>query len=275
MSESRLATITNAGPEGFPRFDRGIASVELDGVPVHVLDEAATVKRIFGALDRGEGGWVVTYNVDILRRYTKSAEFASLVQGATLHTADGMPLVWAARLAGTGLPGRVCGSDLLSSLAAQAAQSDRSIYLLGGNPGTAGKSSQILQQRHPALRIAGHYCPAFGFDQDPVQMAAVTEAVLTAGPHIVFVALGSPKQERLIEHLRHHLPHAWFLGIGVAFTFLSGDLPRAPLWMRTVGLEWLHRLGHEPARLFRRYLIHDAPYAASLLIRTLGRRLIS
>ena len=274
MYETRRAASDNA-PRAFPGLDREIPTVELDGVPVHVLDESAAVSRIFQALARGAGGWVVTYNVDILRRFTKSDDFARLVQGATLHTADGMPLVWAARLAGTCLPGRVCGSDLLSSLAAGAARSGRSVYLLGGNPGTAEKSSDILQRRHPELRIAGHYCPAFGFDQDPVQMAAVTEAVLAAEPNIVFVALGSPKQERLIEHLRFHLPRTWFLGIGVAFTFLSGDLPRAPLWMRRVGLEWLHRLVHEPARLFRRYLIHDAPYAAGLLLRTLGRRLTS
>lgn len=247
----------------------------MDGVPVHVLDEAAAVRRVFSALDRGEGGWVVTYNVDLLRRFTKSPAFAHLVQGATLNTADGMPLVWAARLAGVDIPGRVCGSDLLPNLAAQAAQSGRSIYLLGGNPGTAEKSSEILCQRHPALRIAGHYCPAFGFERNPAQMAAVTEAVLTARPDIVFVALGSPKQEQLIEHLRHHLPRASFLGIGVSFSFLSGDIARAPHWMRVVGLEWLHRLVHEPARLFKRYLIHDAPYAAGLLTRTLVRRLVS
>ena len=259
----------------FGRLDRRVATVELDSVPIHILDDATTVNHIFDALERGEGGWVVTYNTDILRRFAKDPLFAELAQGATLNTADGMPLVWAAHLAGVPLPERVCGSDLLLSLAARAGQYNRSVFLVGGNPGTAESAAVILRQRYPPLRIAGHVCPAFGFEHDPAQTAALAEAVSAARPDIVFVALGSPKQEWLIQHLRHDLPHAWFLGVGVAFSFLTGDVVRAPRWMRHLGLEWLHRLLQEPARLFRRYIIDDAPYAVSLLFRTLLRRLAS
>jgi N-acetylglucosaminyldiphosphoundecaprenol N-acetyl-beta-D-mannosaminyltransferase len=248
--------------------------VELDGVPIHVLDEAASVSAIIEALEVGDGGWVITYNSDILRRFTRDPAFAELAREATLNVADGMPLVWAARLAGVRLPGRVCGSDLLSSLSARAAHAGRSIYLLGGNPGTAEASARLLGHRHPALKISGHLCPPFGFERDPAAVAAVVEAVAGATPDIVFVGLGSPKQDQLIQHLRRDLPGAWFLGVGVAFSFMAGDVPRAPGWMRATGLEWLHRMLQEPARLFRRYVIHDAPYVAGLLVRTLGRRLL-
>jgi N-acetylglucosaminyldiphosphoundecaprenol N-acetyl-beta-D-mannosaminyltransferase len=250
-----------------------VPTIELDGVPIHVLNESTAVSLILDAVARSLGGWAITYNVDILRRFSKDAAFAALAKHATLNLADGMPLVWAARLSGTRLPGRVCGSDLVGSLAAGAARSGRSIFLVGGSPGTADKSAAVLRQRWPSLEVAGVVCPAYGFERDPAQLAALEEAVAAARPDIVFVALGSPKQEQVIHRLRRRLPDAWYLGVGGAFSFLAGDFPRAPGWMRTLGLEWFHRLLQEPGRLFHRYLVDDAPYAAGLLLRAAGSRL--
>jgi N-acetylglucosaminyldiphosphoundecaprenol N-acetyl-beta-D-mannosaminyltransferase len=237
-----------------------------------VLDQPAAVEWVLQALDRSIGGWAITYNVDILRRFAKDRAFASLARKATLNLADGMPLVWAARLNGVRLPGRVCGSDLLVPIADGAATSGRAIYLLGGNPGSAEKVAAILRERCPSLEISGVFCPPFGFEQDTGQLAALVERVAAARPDIVFVALGSPKQEQIIEKLRRDLPGAWFFGVGIAFSFLAGDTPRAPIWMRRLGLEWFHRLLQDPARLFRRYVIDDAPYAAGLLLRAIARR---
>jgi N-acetylglucosaminyldiphosphoundecaprenol N-acetyl-beta-D-mannosaminyltransferase len=146
------------------------------------------------------------------------------------------------------------------------------MYLVGGNPGTAEQSVELLRQRHPAIRIAGHLCPEMGFEADPERLAAVITAIASARPDIVFVALGSPKQERLIAQLRRLLPATWFIGVGAAFSFLTGDIARAPAWMRRSGLEWLHRLLQEPGRLARRYLVENAPYAAGLLLRSAARR---
>jgi N-acetylglucosaminyldiphosphoundecaprenol N-acetyl-beta-D-mannosaminyltransferase len=252
--------------------DLFLPAVEIDGVPIHVLDQPAAVEWVLQALDRSIGGWAITYNVDILRRFAKDRAFASLARKATLNLADGMPLVWAARLNGVRLPGRVCGSDLLVPIADGAATSGRAIYLLGGNPGSAEKVAAILRERCPSLEISGVFCPPFGFEQDTGQLAALVERVAAARPDIVFVALGSPKQEQIIEKLRRDLPGAWFFGVGIAFSFLAGDTPRAPIWMRRLGLEWFHRLLQDPARLFRRYVIDDAPYAAGLLLRAIARR---
>jgi len=249
-------------------------SVALDEVPIHVLDEAGAVDHIFGALQRGEGGWVITYNTDILRRYAKDPLFAELARGATLNTADGMPLVWAARIAGTRLPGRVCGSDLVVSMSERAAVEGRSVFLVGGNPGAAEGAGAILRRRHPSLRIAGHVCPPLGFEHDQELLRALDAAVTAAAPDIVFVALGSPKQEWVIQRLRHDLPRSWFVGVGVAFSFVTGEVTRAPRWMRSSGLEWVHRLAQEPGRLFRRYVVDDAPYLSGLLARTVIRRLV-
>ena len=98
------------------------------------------------------------------------------------------------------------------------------------------------------------------------------EPATAANPDIIYVALGSPKQEWLIGQLRGYLPRAWWLGIGISFSFLSGHVKRAPMWMQRAGLEWLHRLCQEPRRLARRYLVQGLPFAALLFASAIKNR---
>jgi len=241
--------------------------VELAGVGFHAVTEAEAVTRVRAALDRGEGGRILTPNVDILRQ--APAEYAA---DATLVVADGMPLVWASRLAGTPLPERVAGSSLIWSLSRALAMDGRSAFLLGGQPpGGWARAADALRATCPRLRVAG-LSPAFGFDPAPARFARVRDAVAAAAPDLVFVGLGFPRQEEVISRLRPVLPRAWFLGCGAAISFVAGDRRRAPGWMQRGGLEWLHRLGTEPGRLAGRYLRHDAPYAARLLANAAARR---
>lgn len=239
--------------------------IDLCGVNIHAISERQCVAQILRRSTAGRGGVVVTPNLDHLRRCRHDSEFAQLVAQADLVVADGMPLVWASRLQGTPLPGRVAGSDLISSLSGAAAKTGKSIFLLGGAPGTAKAAADVLLKRHPEIQIAGTYCPGVGFDKDADQMLELSEAVLSAKPDIVFVALGSPKQERLIERLRDRLPGTWWLGVGISFSFLCGNVKRAPQWMRRFGMEWVHRMIQEPGRLFKRYLVHGIPFAIRLL----------
>lgn len=249
-----------------PTPDRPVLPrVVLRGVAVHAITEAQCVQHVLAERRAGRGGWVVTPNLDHLRRLGRDGEFASLYAGADLVVADGMPLLWASRLQGTPLPERVSGSNLVSSLTAAAAPQGWSVYLLGGVPGAAEGAAAVLQSRHSGLLIAGTHYPPFGFESDPKALAELAEEVRLARPDIVFVALGSPKQEQLIARLKPLLPQAWWLGVGISFSFLAGDVRRAPLWMQKSGLEWLHRLGQEPGRLARRYLIEGLPFAAKLL----------
>ncbi|MHC5024872.1 MAG: WecB/TagA/CpsF family glycosyltransferase [Planctomycetota bacterium] len=239
--------------------------VRLRGVPIHSITEAQCVEHIMAELDEGRGGWVVTHNLDHLRRRMQDEGFDDLCTEASVITADGMPLVWASRLQGEPLPERVAGSNLISTLSAAAAARDRSIFLLGGDPGTAEAAADVLRARHPDLVVAGCHCPPPGFEGDPQASERLVDAVVSAAPDVVFVALGSPKQERLIQGLRPLLPGTWWLGVGISFSFLCGDVRRAPHWMQRWGLEWLHRLVQEPRRLGRRYLIDGLPFALWLL----------
>jgi N-acetylglucosaminyldiphosphoundecaprenol N-acetyl-beta-D-mannosaminyltransferase len=252
-------------------------TVCLDGIWIDVVDEQQARQRILLGLAAGTGGMIVTVNIDHMLRCHRDPAYHSLVDRAELVVADGMPLVWASRLQGTALPERVAGSSLTLSLAADLAEKGYSLFLLGGNPGIADAAGRILAERFPGLRIAGTYCPPFGFEQDPTEMQRMMEALETTQPDVVYVALGSPKQERLIEQLRDHLPDlssAWWLGVGISLSFITGEVGRAPWWVQRVGLEWVHRMAQEPRRLFHRYMIDGLPYGIRLMMRCLVARLL-
>ena len=244
---------------------RLLPTIHLHGVLLHSVTEEGCIRHVLEELDAGRGGVVVTPNLDHLRRCVRDMRFGALVAEADLVVADGMPLVWASRLQGTPLPERVAGSDLISSLSAAAAERGRSVFMLGGSPGTAEKAAQVLRNRYPGLKIAGSYCPPFGFDKSDEGWQQIIDAISPSAADIVYVALGSPKQELVIERVRKYLPKAWWLGVGNSFSFLCGDVRRAPRWMQKRGLEWIHRLLQEPKRLFRRYIVVGVPFAASLM----------
>ena len=245
--------------------------VTLSGVRLHSITETQCIQHILDELEAGHGGMLVTPNLDHLHRCTKNLAFGAMVAEADLVVADGMPLVWASRLQGTPLPERVAGSNLITTLSAAAAGRGRSIYLLGGAPGTAEGAARVLVERFPNLKVVGTHYPPMGFESDPAQMAEIVASLGAAKPDIVYVALGSPKQEKLIARLRQILPDAWWLGVGNSFSFLCGDVRRAPRWMQVSGLEWMHRLFQEPKRLFKRYVVVGVPFAGSLLARAACR----
>lgn len=247
--------------------------ITLRGVGIDVLTERGCVGHLMRELAHGRGGWVITPNLDHLRRAEEDAEFRRMLAEADVVVADGMPLIWASRLQGTALPERVAGSSLVWSLAEAASQAGHSLYLLGGDPGVAEQAAEVLVNRYPDLQIAGFDCPEIGFDKDPGRLAEVMKKVLEAGPDIVYVGLGSPKQERLIRQARVGLPHVWWLGVGISLSFIAGDVRRAPGWIQKLGLEWVHRLCQEPGRLAKRYLLHGLPFAARLLGSALRQRI--
>ncbi len=249
-------------------------AVTLGPARVNVLTAAGCVDVILGALARGRGGWVLTLNLDILRRFEKDPGCAALYRQADLVVADGAPILWACRLLGTPLPERVAGSGLVWRLSAAAARGGHPVFLLGGSPGTAQRTAAIWKGRFDGLKIAGTLCPPMGFETSPQRVATVLRSVAAADPDIVYVGLGSPKQEKLIARLREVHPRAWYVGVGISFSLASGDIRRAPPWMRKAGLEWLHRLAQEPGRLHKRYLLQGIPFGILLLGRSLVDRTV-
>jgi len=244
----------------------------LMGLPIDRLTKDEAIEHILTACARGQGGSVVTPNVDILRQVEEDQGLRHVVEKASLRLADGAPLVWASRLQRKALPERIPGASFIWWLSTAAARAGLPIFLLGAAPGVAAKAGQRLQADIPGLLVAGAHCPPLGFEHSTEATAAIIESIGAANPRIVFCGLGCPKQERLMAYLAEMFPHIWFLASGGSLDFIAGMTTRAPAWMQKAGLEWFHRLTHEPKRLFKRYVVHDMPFALRLLARSSRER---
>lgn len=246
--------------------------VRLMNVQLDRVTQSRCIQEIVRGLREGRGGWVITLNLDHLRRCWTDPAYEACVRDADLRVADGMPLIWASRLQRTPLPERIAGSDLIFELPRALAEVRRRVFLLGGDPGTAEAAGEVLAGRYPGLVIAGTYCPPLGFEGDPAEWQRISSLLSDTKPDVILVALGSPKQEYLIRKLRHLFPTAWWMGVGISFSFACGHIKRAPRWMQRLGLEWLHRMFQEPQRLLKRYLAQGIPFGAFLLLGSMLRR---
>lgn len=227
------------------------------------LDEA--VHRILEhATAGGAPEYVVTPNAHHVVMTADSPRFREIYEGAWLSLADGMSVVWAARLLGTPVPEKVSGSDLFPRLC-ELAGPDVRIFLLGGREGAAEEAARRLQARNPNLVIAGTYSPPMGFERDPAELERTIQTVKAARPHVLFVGLGAPKQELFMAEHRHRLGVPVSLGVGVSFEFVAGMVQRAPLWVQKAGLEWLDRIRREPRRLWKRYATTNPRFIAIVL----------
>ncbi len=245
--------------------------IEFLGVPLDVVGFSEALDRLVGLARGDRPAYAVTANVDHIVRFHRCPDVRHLYTQADLVVADGMPVIWASRLLRTPLPERVAGSDLFPALCAEAARHDLSVFLLGGAPGTAQRAAEVLQARHPRLRVAGTCCPKHGFEKDPQQLSQAVDAVRAAQPHILFVGLGSPKQEKWIATNAAVCGAKLSIGVGISFSFVCGEVVRAPRWMQRAGLEWFHRLSQEPHRLWKRYLLDDTAFLVLVLTELLRR----
>lgn len=248
--------------------------VEIFGCPfdrVSLEEALGAIRRVAGSRERVAGRLLIaTGNVDFVMRARRDPVFREELRRADLVTADGVPILWAARLMGSRLPGRVNGTDLVWGCAEISAETGCRVALIGAGPGVAARAAARMIERFPRARLTAIATP---FAPGPAENAALVARIRAIDAAIVIAALGSPAQERW---LREHLAAsgaAVGLGCGSSLDIISGDKPRAPRWMREHGLEWLHRLRLEPARLARRYLIDDSPFAL-LLLALMARRLL-
>jgi N-acetylglucosaminyldiphosphoundecaprenol N-acetyl-beta-D-mannosaminyltransferase len=236
------------------------------------LDAVSPQEAVGRILDSNGGGCVLTPNLQHLRAHRRSAAVRGAFQRCELVVADGMPLIWASRIQGTPLPGRVAGSDLVWSLSQAAGRRERSLFLLGGSPGTADEAAAELRRKFPGLEIAGTHCPPLGFERSPRALGEIQARIGEARPDLVYIGLPLAKQLVVMDSLRNTVPGAWQVGLGISFSFVTGDVRRAPTWAQRAGLEWLFRLSQEPRRLGRRYLVEGLPFFVELMASASGRR---
>ncbi|MGL4173923.1 MAG: WecB/TagA/CpsF family glycosyltransferase [Actinomycetota bacterium] len=252
------------------------ARINLGGIGVDAFTAGQVIELVRQGWSVGRGSWIVTPNVDIWRAARRDSRCAELIARAGIVLADGMPLVWASRLAGTPVPERVAGSELVELLAQAAASQGRSVHVVGGGQGnTAQLAGEALAGRYPGLRLAGWTVPPFGFEDHPRQYTDVLQRIVESQADLVLVGLGFPKQEHLAEDLHARMPGTWLIGCGGGVAMAAGLVQRSPRWAQRIGAEWMVRLIQEPRRLARRYLIDDVPAAVLLLVLALRSRLRS
>jgi N-acetylglucosaminyldiphosphoundecaprenol N-acetyl-beta-D-mannosaminyltransferase len=266
------------GPIWAPRPDKPLEGARpngtrqsLMGMPLDGLSLTEAVERVFQGLADGRGGAVFTPNLEILRQYRRTPSVRDVFDETELLVPDGMPLVWASRMQGTPVPQRVTGSDVLAGVTSGAAARGATVFFAGGHPGVAQRAADRLARSNPGLSAAAHPCYIEPGPLAP-QVEELVSAIVAEAPDIVYVGLPFTGQVHLVTVLRSRLPRTWFVGVGSCFDLVNGDRPRAPKWLQRLGLEWAHRIVHEP-RVWRRYLISGLPFAAHLGIHALTVRM--
>jgi N-acetylglucosaminyldiphosphoundecaprenol N-acetyl-beta-D-mannosaminyltransferase len=232
-----------------------IGKLRVDGV---TFDQA--VETLEDLVRRGEGGAVFTPNVDHVVLAEDNPRMRTAYARAELCLADGMPLLWASRLLGQPLPAKVSGSDFVPAVLERAAQRGFRVYFLGGSPGIAARARDKLRETLPSLEVVGVDAPQIEVDDSFERREAIAARIRASGAHLVFVALGAPKQEIFIDQVRDSLRPCVLLAVGGSLDFVAGAIPRAPRWISRAGLEWMFRLSREPRRLWRRYLLRDPKF---------------
>ena len=193
---------------------------------------------------------ICTVNPEFIMAAHRDPIFADILHAADLCVPDGVGVVWAAQRQGVRLTERVTGSDGIYRICERAAVRGWRVFLLGAAEGVAAEAGRRLAQQYPNLLVVGTYSGS----PQTADWPAIAQQLQAAQPDILFVAYGHPRQDLWIAHHRHELPVKVALGIGGAFDFVAGITPRAPQWMQSAGIEWLHRLLQQPWR-WRRMVV--------------------
>lgn len=224
--------------------------ISILGVAVDDLTEDEAIERVEAFVASGRPHQVVTVNPEFVMEARRNLSFRRVLAAADLATPDGFGLLLVGRWRGTPFRGRVTGVALVERIAAVAAERGWSLFLLGAAPGVAERAAEALRSRSPALRVAGCYAGSPRPEDEP----EVRARVAAAHPDVLLVAYGHPAQDLWIARNQPLLRVPVAIGIGGVFDYLAGVVPRAPAWLRRLGLEWLYRLARQPRR-WRRIVV--------------------
>jgi N-acetylglucosaminyldiphosphoundecaprenol N-acetyl-beta-D-mannosaminyltransferase len=237
------------------------------GVGVSALTLVQARDLIVGARGQTRLGYVCLCTVNGVGEARRDPEFRRIFNASWLTTPDGMPIVWM----GPPTVERVYGPDLMLAVCDAGREQGLRHYFYGGGPGVAAELASRLSARFPGLKVAGAFSPPFR-DLDNEERLRLKSDVAAANPDIVWVGLGTPKQERFMAGLGAELDAALLIGVGAAFDFHAGRVRQAPRWVQRSGFEWLFRLCVEPRRLGQRYLTTNPLFIARVAAQKLGIR---
>ena len=228
-----------------------IGEIDVLGCPITNLSLDDFVSRAEQFISSKTPHYIAMMNVAKLVQMQSDKDLAQSIFAADLIGADGIPLVWASRLLGTPLSGRVNGTDLMYKLLEKGNEKGYRIFFFGAKEEVLERVLKAVRAKYPGVRIAGARHGYFNATEE----LAIAHEIGKAQADILFIAFGSPKKELWVKRYFHVMGVPVIHGVGGSFDILAGVVPRAPLWMQKGGLEWLFRLGQEPRRMWRRYLV--------------------
>lgn len=233
---------------------------------VELLNARLSALTFSELLTEFDSGFVVFHNLDTLRKLQDHRDFRNACATAQYQLADGQIVVLASRLLGRPVPERISGSDFLGAFCHyHRGDDDVRVFLLGAAPGVAAEAARRINDRAGRAVVVDSFSPAQGFERDEQASSEVVNRINRSGATVLAVALGAPRQELWIAAHRTQLPAVTrFLPVGATLDFEAGRVRRAPSWVSRAGFEWLYRLGSEPRRLWRRYLL-EGPRVLVLL----------
>lgn len=278
---NRLRLVGNLRANTWQRTERpsdlapfGDQRLSICGVPIDPVDLDEAMRRTMSALTTPSFTQVCTVNLDYLVNARRDPLVRSVLLDSKLNLADGAPVLWLGRILGHSLSHRAAGADFVPRLLRAAAEQNARVFFLGGEGGASTRAAERLRGLHPALQIAGVYEPPRAA-LAKMDNEEILRRLRATRPDLLLVALGHPKQDQWIHQHRDVLPVSVAMGVGCTFDLLAGDRRRAPVWMRSHGLEWLYRVLHEPRRLAGRYAVDGYCLLTMLLPVALYQRLRS
>jgi N-acetylglucosaminyldiphosphoundecaprenol N-acetyl-beta-D-mannosaminyltransferase len=230
------------------------------GCAIDRLDMEQTVERVDSIIASGGFAQHMAMNVAKLVTLRDDPGLREIVAGCSIVNADGQGIVWASRLLGDPVPERVAGIDLMQNLLGLAERRRYRVFILGARDTVLESAVERIRERHPGLELAG-YRDGYFADEESAEVCA---AIRFAQPHIVFVAMSSPRKEYFLGQYGEQLGAQFVMGVGGSIDVIAGVTRRAPLAWQRLGLEWLYRMLQEPRRMFRRYSVTNARFAWQL-----------
>jgi N-acetylglucosaminyldiphosphoundecaprenol N-acetyl-beta-D-mannosaminyltransferase len=246
-------------------------AVQILGVSVEPLDMERALVRIHAELEARRQGYVCMVGVHGIMEAFRDPDLAKVYAGAAITVPDGMPTVWVGRWQGHKGMQRVAGPELMWEMFSRKEFGEYTHFLCGGKEHVAEELRERLIARFPWAKVVGTFTPPFR-ELDGREEAELLERVHGLRPDIVWVGISTPKQERFMRQYLHRLDTTLMFGVGAAFDYHTGRIEDSPQWVKTAGLQWVHRLLQDPRHLWRRYLRNNPAFVWHIALQLTGLR---
>lgn len=246
---------------------------EILGVYVSVINLSDAIYILRQWISDKANNYVCVTPAHALMDCHRDKQVRSVYNHAGLVTPDGMAIVWILKLLGHKQVGRVYGPDLMNELCRVSLQTGYKHFFYGNTDAVLSDLKDKLEEKYPGIQIAGSIAPPFR-ELTVQEDEEICKQISASGADILWVGLGSPKQELWMYHHQGKIDVPVMIGVGAAFDFLSGNIPQAPRWIQRSGLEWFYRFLQEPRRLWKRYLLGYPRFVVLIMIELFKKRIL-